>query len=128
MTDKVHPLCWQSFLSIYIDLSDEKIIRFYGKRWDIEVFFKMTRQHRNLENGFQARNFDSIIPHTTKVMTRYVLVKLPNIRHGDPRTPGFLSQRYFEDLKNLAFIEALRRVQPMLLDTLKKAGWWLKEP
>ena len=26
-------------------LADEEIIRLYGKRWDIEVFFKMCKQH-----------------------------------------------------------------------------------
>ena len=118
---------WLALLSTDIDLPDEEIIRLYGKRWDIEVFFKVTKQHLNLENGIQARDFDSIIAHTTIVMMRHVFLTLLKRRHDDPRTLGLLFQRCCEELKDLTFIEALRRVQTMLIDTLKKAGRWGKE-
>lgn len=32
---------WLAIISTDITLSDEEIIRIYGKRWDIEVLFKM---------------------------------------------------------------------------------------
>jgi len=32
---------WLAVLSAKVDLPDENIISIYGKRWDIEVFFKM---------------------------------------------------------------------------------------
>ena len=118
---------WLALLSTDIDLPEEEIIRLYGKRWDIEVFFKVTKQHLNLENGIQARDFDSIIAHTTIVMMRHVFLTLLKRRHDDPRTLGLLFQRCCEELKDLTFIEALRRVQTMLIDTLKKAGWWGEE-
>jgi len=34
-----------ALLSTDITIADEEIIRLYGKRWDIEVFFKMCKQH-----------------------------------------------------------------------------------
>ncbi len=62
---------WLALLSTDTELPDEKIVELYGKRWDIEVFFKVTKQHLNLGNGIQARDF----------------VKR---RHDDPRTLGLL--------------------------------------
>ena len=34
-----------ALLSTDITIADEEMIRLYGKRWDIEVFFKMCKQH-----------------------------------------------------------------------------------
>ncbi|GBE13567.1 transposase DDE domain protein [bacterium BMS3Bbin14] len=39
---------WLALLSTDTELADEEIVRIYGKRWDIEVFFKMAKQHLNL--------------------------------------------------------------------------------
>ena len=118
---------WLAILSTDVELSDEKIVELYGKRWDIEVFFKVTKQHLNLENGIQARDFDSIIAHTTIVMMRHVFLTVLKRRQDDPRTLGLLFHRCCEEIEDLTFIEALRRVQTMLTDTLKQTGWWGKE-
>jgi IS4 transposase len=39
---------WLALLLTDIALPDEDIVRIYGKRWDIEVFFKMIKQHLRL--------------------------------------------------------------------------------
>jgi hypothetical protein len=36
---------WLALLSTDTALSDADVVRIYGKRWDIEVFFKMAKQH-----------------------------------------------------------------------------------
>ena len=118
---------WLALLSTDTELPDEKVVELYGKRWDIEVFFKATKQHLNLENGIQARDFDSIIAHTTIVMMRYVFLALLKRRQDDPRTLGLLFYRCCQELEDLTFIEALRRVQTLLTDTLKHVDWWGKE-
>jgi hypothetical protein len=38
-----HKRAWLAILTTDIKLADEKIIRIYGKRWDMEVFFKIRR-------------------------------------------------------------------------------------
>jgi hypothetical protein len=42
---------WLALLSTDTHLADEDIVRIYGKRWDIEVFFKMAKQHLNSTFG-----------------------------------------------------------------------------
>jgi len=49
---------WLAVLSTRTDLPDEGIVRIYGKRWDIEVFFKMMKHYLNLERETQLRDYD----------------------------------------------------------------------
>jgi len=48
-----------TILSTDKDFPDEEIVRIYGKRWGIEVFFKMIKRHLRLAKEIQCRNFDA---------------------------------------------------------------------
>lgn len=118
---------WLTLLSTDVELSAEEIVRLYGKRWDIEVFFKVSKQHLNLENGIQTRDFDSIIAHTTIVMMRHIFLSLLKRRNEDPRSLGILFHRCCEELADLSSMDALRRVQTLLTDVLGHVEWWSKQ-
>jgi IS4 transposase len=45
--------------------------RIYGKRWDIEVCFKMLKQHLRLEKEAQLRDYDGLVGHATVVMKKF---------------------------------------------------------
>ncbi|MEZ4565761.1 MAG: transposase [Desulfobacterales bacterium] len=62
---------WLALLSTNTSLAEPEIIRLYGKRWDIEVFFKMCKQHLKLVKEIQLRDFDGLIGHTSMVLARY---------------------------------------------------------
>lgn len=83
-----HKRNWLAILSTNIDLSGDEIVRIYGKRWDIEVFFKMMKHHLNLEKEAQLRDYDGIIGHTTIAMTRYIFFAVEQRCHDDQRTIG----------------------------------------
>jgi len=51
-------------------LAGDEIVRLYGERWDIEVFFKMCKQHLKLVKEIQIRAFDGLIGHTSMVFAR----------------------------------------------------------
>ena len=65
---------WLALLSTDINLPDEDIVRIYGKRWDIEVFFKMAKQHLKLAKEIKCRDYDALIAHTTIVFMRYMFL------------------------------------------------------
>jgi len=67
---------WLAILSTDTSIADEEIIRLYGKRWDIEVFFKMCKQHLKLAKEVQIRNYDGLIGHTSVVIARYNILSL----------------------------------------------------
>jgi len=48
---------WLAILSTDLTLSDQEIIRIYGMRWDIEVFFKTTKSLLKLQKECQGRSF-----------------------------------------------------------------------
>lgn len=113
---------WLALLSTDITLSEEEIVCIYGKRWDIEVFFKMVKQHLNLESGIQARDFDSLIAHTTIVMMRHIFLSLLQRRHDDPKTLGVLFHACCEEMKDLSFLQAIKRILALLADQLRRTG------
>lgn len=65
---------WLAILSTDCSLSEQEIIRIYGIRWDIEVFFKTTKSLLKLQKEFQGHSYDSLICHTTIVFTRYIVL------------------------------------------------------
>lgn len=70
---------WLVLLSTDFELSNEDIVRIYGKRWDIEVFFKMAKQHLKLAKEMQCRDYDALVAHTTIVFMRYMFLSYQSI-------------------------------------------------
>jgi hypothetical protein len=113
---------WLVILSTDITLSDEDIVRIYGKRWDIEVFFKMAKQHLKLTKEIQCRDFDALIAHTTIVFMRYMFLAYQSRMQTDHRTFGELFYACCDEVKDISFIEALHRILILAADCLGKAG------
>ncbi|MEA1901762.1 MAG: hypothetical protein U9N47_13605 [Thermodesulfobacteriota bacterium] len=112
---------WLALLSTDISIADEEIIRLYGKRWDIEVFFKMCKQHLKLVKEIQIRNYDGLIGHTSLVMARYNILSLFQRESVDQRSFGDLFRACNEELSNITFIDALKRIMQLAMAALRKA-------
>jgi len=117
-----HKRHWLAILSTKIDLADEEIVRIYGKRCDIEVFFKMLKHYLNLERETQLRDFDGIIGHITIVMSRYVFLAFEQRCHDDPRTLGSLFYACSEEQQDLSLVDAMQRLLSLALDKVRAAG------
>ncbi|MEL4027821.1 hypothetical protein NST89_04215 [Caldifermentibacillus hisashii] len=111
---------WLAILSTDTTLENEEIIRIYGMRWDIEVFFKCNKSLLNLEKEFQGRSYDMLISHTTIVFTRYILIAWQMRKEEDPKTIGNLFYILCEDVKDIDFITALQSLID-LFQTLAEA-------
>ena len=112
---------WLALLSTDISIADEEIIRLYGKRWDIEVFFKMCKQHLKLVKEIQIRNYDGLIGHTSLVMARYNILTLFQRESVDQRSFGDLFRACNEELASITFIDALKRIMQLAMSVLRKA-------
>lgn len=113
---------WLALLSTDIFIADEEIIRLYGKRWDIEVFFKMCKQHLKLVKEIQIRSYDGLIGHTSLVMVRYNILSLFQRESVDQRSFGDLFRACNEELSNITFIDALKRIMQLVMAALHKAN------
>jgi hypothetical protein len=98
---------WLAILSTDISLPDEEIIRIYGKRWSIEVFFRIIKELLKAEDEFQLLSLDSIYAHLSIVLSRYCLLSWMERKSKDDRTLGDLFYQCCEELMDLRVIDAL---------------------
>ncbi|MFD1348862.1 IS4 family transposase, partial [Oceanobacillus caeni] len=110
---------WLAILSTDCTLSDAEIIRIYGMRWDIEVFFKTTKSLLKLQKEFQSRSYDALICHTTIVFTRYIVLAWQNRCNTDDRTLGGIFYELCDEINELDWAVALQQLIELLEDTLK---------
>jgi hypothetical protein len=113
---------WLALLSTDTKLEDNEIIRLYGKRWDIEVFFKMCKHHLKLVKEIQLRNFDGLIAHSTVVMMRYNLLSYHQRMEKDLRSYSDAFREFFDELGNLSFLDALSRILSAAMGVLGKTA------
>ncbi len=113
---------WLALLSTDITLPNEDVVRIYGKRWDIEVFFKMAKQHLKLAKEIQCRDFDALIAHTSIVFMRYMFLVYQCRIETDHRTFGDLFYFCCDEVNDISFIEALYRILTLAADQLKNIG------
>ena len=117
-----HKRDWLAIVSTKVDLPDKEIVRIYGKRWDIEVFFKMMKHHLNLEKETQLRDYDGIIGHTTIAMVRYIFLAFEQRCHDDPKTIGSLFFACSEEIRDISLLEALQRLLALTLAKVRSSG------
>ena len=113
---------WLALLSSDTQLPDADVIRIYGKRWDIEVLFKMVKQHLKLAKEIQCRDFDALIAHTTIVFMRHMFITYRCRMQSDHRTFGELFYACCDELSDISFVEALYRLMSLASEQLRKMG------
>jgi len=118
---------WLAILSTDCTLSDQEIIRIYGIRWDIEVFFKTVKSLLKLQKEFQGRSYDSMISHTTIVFTRYIVLSWQNRVSTDYRTLGGIFYELCDEIDELDWAFALQLLIEILEDALQNVNQKIKK-
>lgn len=113
---------WLAILSTDCTLSEQEIIRIYGMRWDIEVFFKTSKSLLKLQKEFQGRSYDSLISHTTIVFARYIVLSWQNRCSTDDRTLGGIFYELCDEISDLDWAVALQQLIELLENALKKSS------
>jgi hypothetical protein len=113
---------WLAILCTDLSLPEEEIIRIYGIRWDIEVFFKCAKSLLRLQKEFQGRSYDLLISHTTIVFSRYILLAWQHRQSTDNRTLGGLFHLLCDEVSQLDWAVALKQLIEILEDVAKKAS------
>lgn len=111
---------WLALLSTDTLLDEQEIVRIYGKRWDIEVFFKMSKSYLKLAREFQGRSYDAMVAHTTIVCCRYIMLAVEKRNHEDNRTIGGLFYFCCDEVQDMKFIEALLLLIEILTEGLRR--------
>lgn len=86
---------WHPFLCTDLWLEPSEILKYYARRWSIEIFFKDTKQLLYLGKE-QSRTFDAVIAGYSLVMIRYLLLVYILARYGHRVSLGPLFQEMVE--------------------------------
>jgi len=109
---------WLAILSTDLELDDAEIVRIYGMRWSIEVFFKSAKSLFKLGSEFQGRSFDMLIAHTTVVFTRYILLEWERRQNQDYRSYGELFFMLCDEIQDIDFETALKQLMLFFTELL----------
>jgi hypothetical protein len=118
---------WLALLATDTTLTAQEIITLYGRRWDIEVFFKMAKSFLQLAKEFQSRSFDALVAHATLVCCRYIMLELGRRDNADPRTLGSLFHSVCDEMRRFGFTEAIALLLTLLEDALSNIIGLCKE-
>lgn len=109
---------WLVILSTDLSLSSQEIVRIYGNRWSIEVFFKSIKSFMKLGTEFQGRSYDMMISHTTLVYCRYILLEWLKRDDNDMKTWGELFLMYCDDIQDMDLTTALESLMGLFVDPI----------
>lgn len=94
-------------------LDESEIIRIYGKRWDIEVFFKVCKSYLNLSKECNSLSYDAMAAHTAVVFTRYMMLSLESRESNDNRSLGELFLYFSDEMSDITWIQAFQMLLQM---------------
>ena len=77
---------WLVLVSTDTELSEEEIIYIYGKRRDIEVFFKVCKSCLKLVKEYRGISYDAMNAHVAIVFVRYMILSVAQRENEDNKT------------------------------------------
>ena len=111
---------WIAFISTDTALAPEEILRIYGKRWDIEVFFKACKSMLHLGSECHCLSYDALNAHVSLVFIRYMLLSLQKRCNEDDRTISELFLMIVDELADTTFARAMQLIVDAMLQTVRE--------
>ncbi|MDO5328427.1 MAG: transposase [Clostridia bacterium] len=109
---------WVAFICTNPELSEEEIIRIYGKRWQIEVFFKTCKSYLQLIKECHSLSYDALTAHVAIVFTRYLMIAMEQRRCEDDRTLGEIFFFFTDELADISFGESFQIIITAMMDCI----------
>ena len=106
-------------LSTDTALTEEEVIQLYGKRWDIEVFFKACKSVLRLTKECRSLSYDAMCAQTAIVFTRYLFLAVGAREDSDLRASGPLFCLAADELADVSFAAAFEKLQLFLQKLLE---------
>lgn len=99
---------WIAFICTDPDFSEEEILRIYGKRWQIEVFFKTCKTYLQLISECHSLSYDALTAHVAIVFARHMMIALEQRRNEDDRSLGEIFFFFTDELADITFAESFQ--------------------
>ena len=109
---------WLVLISTDTELSEEEIIRIYGKRWDIEVFFKACKSYLKLVKECRSISYDAMNAHVAIVFSRYMMLSVAQRENEDDKTICELCFCLLDEMEDITFSRSMCIIIDALMDTV----------
>jgi hypothetical protein len=109
---------WIAFICTNPELSEKEIIRIYGKRWQIEVFFKTCKSYLQLISECHSLSYDALTAHVAIVFTRYLMISMEQRRSKDNRTLGEIFYFFTDELADITFGESFQIIITAMIESI----------
>ena len=100
-------------------LTEDEIIQLYGKRWDIEVFFKTSKSVLRLTGECRSLSYDAMCAQCAIVFARYMFLAVGVRENQDLRSAGPLFCLVADELADISFAESMEKLQLFLEELLQ---------
>ena len=110
---------WLVLICTDMSLREEDIIRIYGKRWDIEVFFKTCKSFLNLGSEYHGLSYDALTAHAALVFTGYMLMSVAKRDDEDGRTLGELFYFMVDEAADITFSQSMKILLDAMLASIR---------
>ena len=107
---------WLAIISTDTLLSEEEIIRAYGKRWEIEVFFKSCKSYLKLAKECHSLSYDALTAHVSIVFVRYMMLSVAQRRNEDDKMICELFFYLADEMEDITFSQSMRIIIDALMD------------
>lgn len=102
-------------------LEPDQIIQLYGRRWQIEGYFKVAKQYLRFDQT-QVQSYDGLCGHMAMVMMSYDILALHQREQVDERTLGDLFYNFGRPLPDIEIAVALAWLMRQLTGLGEKLG------
>lgn len=111
---------WIALICTDMTIDENEIIRIYGKRWDIEVFFKTCKSFLKLGTEHHGLSYDALTAHTAFVFLRYMFMSIEKRDDEDDRTMGELFYCMIDELADITFNHSLQILVEAMFESVKE--------
>ena len=109
---------WLAIICTDTTISEEEIIRIYGKRWDIEVFFKACKSYLHLIKECRSLSYNALTAHVSIVFARYMMLSVTQRCNIDDKTICELYFRLMDELDDISFSQSMRIIIDALIESV----------
>ncbi|MEE8814453.1 MAG: hypothetical protein ACFWTT_03515 [Lactobacillus delbrueckii] len=111
---------WIALICTDMTIDENEIIRIYGKRWDIEVFFKTCKSFLKLGTEYHGLSYDALTAHTAFVFLRYMFMSVEKRDDEDDRTICELFYCMVDELADITFNHSLQILVEAMFESAKE--------
>ena len=99
-------------------ITEDEVIRIYGKRWDIEVFFKVCKSYLRLSKECNSLSYDAMTAHTAIIFARYMMLAVESRNITDKRTLGEIFYLISDELSDITILESFQILIQLFFNAL----------